>query len=127
MAHKPARDSAPEQAATSGGPGASGQGVGARAAAEQSYLAELQLAIARHRFYPLLARRRGREGEATVAFVIHADGRLSDVRLATSSGFESLDAAAVETLEDLGRFRPIPPEIGRTHWPLRVPISFALR
>jgi periplasmic protein TonB len=131
LAHRPARDSAPEQATTSGGPGASGQGAGASgracAAAEQSYLAELQRAIARHRFYPPLARRRGREGEATVAFVIQADGRLSDVRLAASSGVESLDAAAVKTLEDLGRFRPIPPEIGRTHWPLRVPISFALR
>jgi protein TonB len=105
---------------------AAGDGA-ARAAAEGLYLAELQRAIAKHRFYPRAARRRSREGEVTVSFVIQADGRITGIRVTKSSGSDALDRAAVRTLENLGRFRPIPAKIGRTRWALRVPINFALR
>jgi protein TonB len=59
--------------------------------------------------------------------VIQADGRITDVRVAKSSGSDSLDNAGVRTLENLSRFRPIPAELGRSRWMLRVPISYALR
>jgi protein TonB len=103
------------------GGGAERQGTASR------YLAELQQAIARHRFYPRHARRRGLEGEVAISFVIQADGRITDVRVAKSSGSDSLDQAGVRTLKDVGRFRPIPEELGRSRWVLRVPISYALR
>jgi periplasmic protein TonB len=105
----------------SAGGGAERQGAASR------YLAELQRAIARHRFYPRDARRRGLEGEVAISFVIQADGRITDVRVARSSGSDSLDHAGVRTLKDLGRFRPIPEELGRSRWMLRVPISYALQ
>ncbi|MEA3276474.1 MAG: energy transducer TonB, partial [Pseudomonadota bacterium] len=110
-----------------GGQPAGGSGAGSsKAAAEAGYLAELQRAIARHRFYPRKARRDGLEGVVRVFFVIEADGRITGVRIAGSSGSKLLDEAAVKTLNRLGRFKPIPGEIGRKRWPLRVPINFAL-
>jgi len=98
-----------------------------RAALEQAYLAGLRQAIARKRHYPSSARRAGRTGVATVYFVLDRNGRISGARLAKSSGSGALDRAAVETLRRLARYKPIPDAIGRTRWPLRVPIRFALQ
>jgi protein TonB len=59
--------------------------------------------------------------------VILADGRIRNVRIDKGSGHGSLDQAAIETLKRLSVFKPIPQEIGKTRWPLRVPIRFALK
>jgi protein TonB len=66
------------------------------------------------------------EGTVTVFFVIKADGRIVSARVSKSSGSDLLDDAALDTLNRLGRFKPIPAGIGRNRWPLRVPIRFAL-
>jgi protein TonB len=124
-ARKP-REQTIARRASGGDGGTIGEGT-SRAAAESLYLAELQRAIAKRRFYPDEARRRNREGAVTVSFVILADGRITQIRVTRSSGWDSLDGAAVRALENLGRFKPIPDEIDRTRWALRVPINFALR
>jgi TonB family protein len=49
------------------------------------------------------------------------------VRVARSSGDRDLDQAAIESLYRLGRFRPIPLELGRDRWPLSVVIRFNLQ
>ena len=98
-----------------------------QAAAERAYLNALQRAIARHQRYPAGARRHGQSGVATLAFVIDADGRLSQIRLAQSSGHDALDRAALQALARLGRFDPIPKSLGRRTWSLRIPIRFDLQ
>ncbi|MGB5833159.1 MAG: energy transducer TonB, partial [Thiohalocapsa sp.] len=139
---KPSRKSAPSQDApkTRKLPSAA-SGSGARAskpsgkpkvsakkkALESRYLREVQRAIARKRRYPQNARRRGEAGTAVVSFVVERGGTITDIRLAQSSGSTRLDAAALNTLKRLGRFKPIPQAIGRNRWPMRVPIRFALR
>jgi protein TonB len=62
-----------------------------------------------------------------IAFTIQADGTLGDVRVAKGSGSEVIDQAAVETVRRLGRYKPIPAGIGRSRWPVRVPIRYDLR
>jgi protein TonB len=124
---KPTAAAAGANRATAKGTSRSAGGGAERHGTTNRYLAELQRAIARHRFYPRDARRRGLEGEVAISFVIQADGRITDVRVAKSSGSDSLDNAGVRTLENLSRFRPIPAELGRSRWMLRVPISYALR
>lgn len=52
-----------------------------------------------HPAYPLLARRQGWQGTAMVELHVRADGLPESVRLLESSGFQLLDAAALETLE----------------------------
>ncbi len=94
---------------------------------EGAYLAELQRAIIRHQRYPEQARREGRQGSATLSFVLLGDGRFDKVRVAQSSGDRDLDQAAIESLQRLGRFRPIPLELGRDRWPLSVVIRFNLQ
>lgn len=94
---------------------------------EGAFLAELQRAIIRHQRYPEQARREGRQGSATLSFVLLGDGRFDQVRVARSSGDRDLDQAAIESLHRLGRFRPIPLELGRDRWPLSVVIRFNLQ
>lgn len=53
--------------------------------------------------YPLFARQQGWQGEVRVAVHIARDGRLSNLRLARTSGFPLLDAAALDSLEKLHR------------------------
>lgn len=106
--------------------GATGASTAGRASAERAYLAELQRAIGRYQRFPEEARRSRRTGVVAISFVILADGRLQQLAIAQSSGFSDLDRAALEALSRLGRFKPIPPEIGRGQWAIRVPIRFDL-
>ena len=105
----------------------SGASPAARASAERTYLADLQRAIAGHQRFPEDARRRHATGVAVVAFVVQANGQIDQVQIGQSSGDPTLDQAAIQTLYRLGRFRPIPSSIGRSRWPMRVPIRFNLR
>ncbi|AFL73191.1 energy transducer TonB [Thiocystis violascens] len=108
--------------------GSGGESASAvRDRSEQEYLSALQQAIKRHQNYPMEARRRQQTGIATVAFVIRPDGRIDQIRLAKGSGQSALDRAALDALRRLGRFKPIPTSLGRSSWPLRVPIRFDLK
>ena len=134
--HKTARPAAPTpraaqaQPSTPAGTAAVGREEGSsreRAQAEGAYLAELQRAIKRQQRYPDAARHRGAAGTTTLTFVLQADGRIDRVQVARSAGDTELDQAAVEAINRLGRFKPIPSVIGRDSWTLRIPIRFDLR
>ena len=115
-------------AQSAAGPTGDEKGTAARGTnSEGAFLAELQRAIIRHQRYPEQARREGRQGSATLSFVLLGDGRFDQVRVARSSGDRDLDQAAIESLQRLGRFRPIPLEFGRDRWPLSVVIRFNLQ
>jgi protein TonB len=61
--------------------------------------------IARYRRYPDDARRNGIQGIATVLFVMRRDGTVTDVWVRATSGNNSLDAAALDTIR---RAEPLP-------------------
>jgi len=63
----------------------------------------LQQALADHFTYPLLARRRGWQGEVVLSFRLEADGRILDARIARSSGYGVLDHAALTALGKVKR------------------------
>lgn len=70
-------------------------------------------AYIRHRLkkhYPLTALHRGWQGTTLLAFRIHPDGWISNIRIKQSSGFGVLDHAAANSLKNLGRIEPA------THW-----------
>ncbi|MCA3366442.1 MAG: energy transducer TonB [Roseomonas sp.] len=55
--------------------------------------------------YPEASRRRGEQGVVRVELRVDPNGRVVDVRVLESSGFNALDAAALEAVRDW-RFRP---------------------
>jgi protein TonB len=59
-----------------------------------------------------------------VAFVLEDDGTIVGIHLERSSGSTLIDEAALATLRRLGRYRPIPPEFGRSRWEMKIPIRY---
>jgi len=76
--------------------------------------------------YPSASRRDGEEGRTLLRVLVGADGDAQRVEVKTSSGFERLDAAALETVK---RWKFVPARQGGTPvaaWVI-VPIAFSLR
>jgi len=102
------------------------QASASRQAVESQYLEELREAIMLHRQYPSRAKRKHQEGTATIAFVLRKDGVIEESHIESSSGYRSLDSAALRAVMELGQFKPIPSELHRDQWPLSVGLQFTL-
>jgi protein TonB len=77
--------------------------------------------------YPLAARRRGEEGVVVLDVLVGVDGSASQVSVRRSSGHESLDAAARETVERRWRFQPAVERGMPVSRRVAVPIRFRLK
>lgn len=61
-------------------------------------MATLEEAFSIHFYYPALARRKGWEGDVTLALRVETDGRLTGIHVVNSSGHRVLDNAAIDSL-----------------------------
>lgn len=112
-----------------GAAGSQGSGSGFGSGSELSQ-SELRFIPARYRefpkpFYPESARREGREGRVLLRVLVDQDGKSKTVEISGSSGSETLDHAAAETIK---RWRFSPARFGDTpveSW-VRIPIDFHL-
>lgn len=103
---------------------ASQSGVGLGSSREVRNWASLVSAhLARNKRYPADALLRGIGGTASVAFTLDADGRVTSVRLARSSGNASLDRESQDLVRRASPFPP-PPQ-GRAS--ITVPVNFNVR
>jgi len=66
-------------------------------------LGEVRSRLAQYLAYPPLARARGWEGTVLVGFHLGANGALDAIRVARSSGYDILDASALDSLGKVGR------------------------
>jgi protein TonB len=75
--------------------------------------------------YPELARRRGEQGRVVVRVSVSADGMPTDASVARSSGYPSLDSAALAAVR---RWRFVPATLGGRAIPAvaEVPIRFRI-
>ena len=90
-------------------------------------LGELQSQLKRYLSYPVIARRRGWQGEVTVAFNVNTVGQLNNVRLAQSSGYSVLDRSAVNAINKLENIS-LPDTLGRLQaMELRLPVRYQLQ
>jgi protein TonB len=77
-------------------------------------------------FYPQDARKRGYEGEVILRVEVLSDGRVGQIEVRKSSGYESLDHSALTTVK---RWKFIPAKKGEevvSLW-VNIPIKFQLR
>lgn len=75
----------------------------------EQIMVKLRQSLAAHFVYPLLARQRNWQGEVLLAFRLERDGRISEVRVARSSGYSLLDHAALSALDRVGRISEMLP------------------
>lgn len=71
---------------------------------QHTILELLHRRISDNKEYPYLARRQRREGVATVAFVLHPDGRIENAHLVASSHARTLDRAALSAVQQIEPF-----------------------
>ena len=76
--------------------------------------------LARHTYYPHDAGILGEHGDVVVSFIVSRDGRVSGLRLRTSSGHPILDMATLGMFRD-AKLPPLPPQDGD-----RLPIHFTM-
>ncbi len=62
-------------------------------------------AINREKYYPFMARRRGREGLVKLNFIMHPDGKVTDIAVVQSSRFSVLDDAARQAVAAISPFK----------------------
>jgi protein TonB len=75
--------------------------------------------------YPFFARVFDREGTTELAFTVLADGTVSNVRVAKSSGFDSLDDAAVDCVSEW-HYRPAIKDNQLVDAPINVKVNWNL-
>lgn len=61
----------------------------------------LKQKLARHFHYPMLARKRGWQGEVRLAFTLDNRGTITNARIAQGSGYSTLDRAALRSLNQV--------------------------
>ncbi len=61
-------------------------------------------AINREKHYPYMARRQRREGLVKLNFVMHPNGKVTDIAIVESSRFDTLDKAARQAVESISPF-----------------------
>lgn len=91
-----------------------------------SYVVRLRAMIEKHKNYPVRARQLGLTGRVVIAFTILGDGRVTDVHVSKPCHHGLLNESAIELIANLENFEALPPQLGLSRWPMRVPIDFAL-
>ena len=90
------------------------------------YLDMVRLKIESCKQYPPFSRQRNMEGLVTVEFMIGSDGSISGLTVFRSSGFPSLDEAAIFAVNNATPFSPPPKKYFKGSVSVKVPIAFEL-
>lgn len=93
-------------------------------AAVSNYPGKVASKLRRSLRYPREAKRERIRGEVVVSFSVSANGGVSRVRIARSSGHSVLDNAAREAVRRAAPFPRIPAGAGRSSWTFSVPLGF---
>lgn len=96
-----------------------GDAHAALAAAHEQYRPLVLAILERAKRYPLPAQRRGLEGTVEIAFLIGADGEISDPRVIVSSSYHALDEATLDMVHRIGSL-PAPPDRTPLRFPVRI-------
>lgn len=93
-------------------------------AAASNYAGKVRSKLNRAFRYPSSAKREGLTGTAQVRFTVSANGSVSGVGIARSTGFPILDQAALAAVQRAAPFPKIPEGAGRSSWVFTIPLVF---
>lgn len=88
---------------------------------------DVVLAISKAKRYPPQARRQRIEGEVSVRFTLDSYGSLLSAEIASSSGADVLDRAALAVLEELGKLPTPPNHLSGEAFTLIIPLRYRFR
>jgi TonB family protein len=82
--------------------------------------------VAKAKYYPRMARKRGFEGKPIVTFTLGSKGELIDLKLIEGSSYKILNEAALETIRRGIPYPSIPKPLGKNSISFNLPISYVL-
>ncbi|MFN3868386.1 MAG: energy transducer TonB, partial [Hyphomicrobiaceae bacterium] len=83
--------------------------------------------LSKFKRYPVEARAKRIEGDATISFAIDRFGRITRRDVVARSGSQVLDSAALAVLERAGNLPPPPAEVSGDTFDLVLPIEFRIK
>jgi len=92
----------------------------------QKFAAVVRKKIESQKRYPEAAQTSGIEGRARVKVTILRDGKLENAEIIESSGYEILDKAALQSVQDAAPFPPIPEALKRDTIQMSIRLNFRL-
>ncbi len=89
------------------------------------YIDNVREEIEKNKKYPILSKSKNEEGIVLLSFRIDKNGKIDNLRIQKSSGFEKLDEAALKAVQS-GNYKDIPNELEEDYLDIQVPIKFNL-
>lgn len=91
----------------------------------QKYFAEIRSFIEKRKYYPKKALKMRQSGDVEICVDIDHNGHFHDIHIKTKSRYETLNIAALNLIQEISKFKPLPKEIGKKIT-LNIPIKYAL-
>ena len=89
------------------------------------FLQEVERRLRENQKYPLLAKIQNQEGTVLLKIFVNVNGKIGDIKIVESSGWNILDQEAVESVNRVGKFSPLPTHL-KKGIPLQIPLVFRL-
>lgn len=88
------------------------------------YATELISALNQLKEYPSSSKERRETGQVQLSFKLRKNGEITEIKILQSSPYQQLNEAALNTVQKLGKFKPVPDEISKGDWNVILPIEF---
>ncbi|WP_419763738.1 MAG: energy transducer TonB [Arcobacter sp.] len=95
-------------------------------AIENAYLLKLKKRIEKNKVYPSSAKRLNQTGKVYLNFTISKNGAIKNIIINEKSKYRRLNKAAVEIINKIKQFEPIPEELHKNSWNITVPILYQI-
>jgi len=90
-------------------------------------LSLIQADFSEHFYYPMLARRKGWQGDVLIGFWVEANGAISNARITQGSGFPLLDESALSALQKMQHIPNATEWLRGSRMELSLPVLFRLQ
>lgn len=90
------------------------------------YLFGLRSYIDERKIYPSMSRRMGETGKVLVTLDVLRNGTIQDVKIKSGSKYSRLNEAALKTVSEVKKYKPLPDSISQEKISVVVPIEFTL-
>ncbi len=92
----------------------------------QKYAFLINSLIKENLIYPKKARRFKREGITKISFIIHQNGKISNINIAESSNHKELDLSALEAVKKIKQLPQMNNDLIPAQWKFEIPVTFEL-
>ena len=92
-----------------------------------NYLQSIIRLISQKKSYPVIAQRRGQQGQVTLRLKLNRAGQVLSVEIINPSPYQELNEAALLTVKQISKYPEIPAELKDSTLVLKIPINYRIQ